>query len=108
MKPNDGRFEGIAQIPEVGDVIYLPSEHYLSHGVDDLHGGKATVTSVEEQSYGGHAMLFVRTAVKPDTLTSWRYLEEMQAELAERFGDTAAHPDPDDRPEFNDPSESWL
>ena len=107
MKPNYGRYEGVRQVPEVGDVIYIPSQRSLSHGVDDVRGGRAAVTAVEELLCAGKATLFIRTPVEPDTLTSWAYLEEQQAELAARFGDSEAHPDPDERPQFNDAAGDW-
>lgn len=108
MKPNEGRYDGIRQVPEVGDVIYIPSERYLSHGIDDVQGGRTTVTAVEEQRSAGKPMLFVRTQVKPDSWINWAFLEERQQELAARFGEAEAHPDPDERPEFNDSAAGWL
>ena len=111
MRPNDGRYEGVEQVPEVGDAIYVPSQRHLSRGADDVRGGRTVVTAVEELPCGGGLRgpaLFVRTPVKPDTLTSWRYLEEQQAELAARFGDEEARPDPDHRPQFNDPNDGWT
>jgi hypothetical protein len=104
VRPNRGKYEGIQQVPEVGDVIYIPTQIYLSHGVDDIQGGQATVTEVQEIICGGKPMVFVRTDIMPDALKNWRFLEEQQAELASWFGDRKAYPDPDHSPEFN---EGW-
>ncbi|OQC44424.1 MAG: hypothetical protein BWX59_01905 [Bacteroidetes bacterium ADurb.Bin028] len=38
---------------------------------------------------------------RPGTSYNLRYLLEYQNEWEEKYGDAIAHPDPDDRPEFN-------
>jgi hypothetical protein len=37
--------EGV-EIPRVGDIIYIDTELHLSHGVDDIRGGKTRILSV--------------------------------------------------------------
>jgi hypothetical protein len=82
--------------PYVGQKIYVPTSLYLSHGLDDFEGGIATITKIEKD-YN----LMVGIKEQPGTLYNWKYLLEKQEELKKRFGKRKAHPDPDDRPEFN-------
>lgn len=89
-------------LPKVGDVIYVPTDLYLSHGVDDFHGGKAQVVEVREEISAGLKQPFVRVRENPDALYNWIYLSRQQEELKKKFGDQKAHPDPDYRPEFNE------
>jgi hypothetical protein len=85
--------------PKVGDVIYVPSALYVFRGSDDFQGGKATVSRVEFN--------FVNIVERPNHGYNWDLLRDEQEKLKERFGDNVAHPDPDDRPEFNDENEGW-
>ena len=91
-----------ASIPKVGDVIYVPTDLYLSHGVDDFRGGKARVVEVVEEVSAGLKTPFIRVGERLDTLYNWSYLSRQQEELRDEFGDQEAHPDPDYRPEFNE------
>jgi hypothetical protein len=50
----------------------------------------------------GRATPFVRVAQEPDTWHNWRELASMQKKLRAEFGGEWAHPDPDNRPEFNE------
>jgi signal peptidase II len=88
--------------PKPGDVIYVDTELYLSHGVDDFRGGKATVSQVKDEMLGGRAVPFVEVAENPGSFYNWEYLAEKQPALAAEFGDARAHPIPDYRPEFNE------
>jgi hypothetical protein len=92
------------QVPELraGDVIYVDTELYISHGRDDFRGGLGEVTDVKMDRIGGKPVPYVRVAQEPDTLHSWPYLAPMQKKLREEFGKKWAHPDPDFRPEFNE------
>lgn len=90
------------EVPKPGDVIYVDTELYLSHGVDDFRGGKATVSQVKDETLGGLGGPFVEVAENPGSFYNWEYLAEKQAELAAKFGDARAHPIPDYRPEFNE------
>jgi hypothetical protein len=65
--------------------------------MDDFQGGLATITHVTDEKY----YIGVKIKEKPSTTYNWTYLLELQDELKKRFGKTKAHPDPDDRPEFN-------
>ena len=92
----------MAEVPKVGNVIYLNTQLHLSHGIDDFRGGKATVTKVFMDVSGGKPTPFIETAEDPGARYNWEILAEAQAQLAAKFGDSWAHPDPDYRPEFND------
>ena len=93
----------MADVPKPGDVIYLDTELFLWHGVDDLRGGKATVTNVRMDVSLGRPTPFVETAENPGSYYNWELLAEQQAALAAKFGERWAHADPDYRPEFNEP-----
>ncbi|HOG38261.1 MAG TPA: hypothetical protein PLD95_02200 [bacterium] len=91
-------------IPQPGDKIYVPTSLYLGHGMDDFVGGLATVSKVETcddlpEDHYNHYMIEIEE--RPGTSYNLRYLLEYQNEWEEKYGDAIAHPDPDDRPEFN-------
>jgi hypothetical protein len=94
--------QSVFTVPKVGDMIYVPSDLYLSHGVDDFQGGKAEVVEVREEISAGLKQPFVRVRENPDTLYNWIHLFKQQEDLKKKFGDQKAHPDPDYRPEFNE------
>lgn len=85
------------KIPKVGNIIYLRTELYLSHGEDDVLGGKATVAKVEFR-YG---ILWVKTHEVPSFEYGWEALERHQKALKKEFKDQWAKPIPDFRAEFN-------
>jgi hypothetical protein len=87
--------------PTVGDVVYVDTDLYVSHGADDFRGGKATVCAVQlGQGLGGQTA-WIEVSQNPGMFYNWAVLSEQQAQLAAQFGDAWAHPDPDLRPEFN-------
>jgi hypothetical protein len=85
-----------------GDVIYIGTELYLGHGRDDFRGGLAEVMDIRQEKSKGQLTPFVRVVQQPDTLHNWKLLASEQKEHCQRHGKSWAHPDPDDRPEFND------
>jgi hypothetical protein len=93
-----GRVPGLRK----GDVIYVETELYVGHGVDDFRGGLAEVSEVRQDISKGQPTPFVRVVQQPDTIHNWKLLASEQKELRQRHGKDWAHPDPDDRPEFND------
>jgi hypothetical protein len=92
------------QVPELrsGDVIYVDSSIYLSHGRDDFRGGLAEVVSLRDGLSAGSHVPFVCLAQHPGTWHNWHRLAAEQKELRALFGKNWSHPDPDDRPEFNE------
>ena len=84
--------------PRIGDEVYVDSEYYLSHGRDDFEGGRASVSSVRHE----HGRPYIEVTERPGTLYDWLMLHAKQRELAARFGERRAHPDPDVRAEFNE------
>jgi hypothetical protein len=85
-----------------GDVIYIGTELYLGHGRDDFRGGLAEVSEMRMEKSKGQPTPFVRVVQQPDTLHNWKLLASEQKELRQKHGKDWAHPDPDDRLEFND------
>ncbi len=83
----------------MGQDVYHPSVLYLTHGTDDFHGGLCEITDVIEKPSG----VFVRLKEYPDWEVSWPYLMEGQDEWRKQYGDQRGRPDPDERPEFNEP-----
>ena len=86
----------------MGDVIYVDTYLYVSHGRDDFRGGLAEVIGFRSDISAGRPTPFVCVAQEPDSWHNWQMLAPMQKELRERHGKEWAHPDPDDRPEFNE------
>ncbi len=97
-KTNACRERKLTDLPEVGDIIYTPTQMYMSHGVDDICGGKATVTKVEFN--GGYYAISVKEV---PNRWNWDYLSLQQRKLKDEFGDNWAYPDPDNHPDAN----SW-
>lgn len=91
------------RVPELrkGDVIYIGTELYLGHGRDDFRGGLAEVTEIRPDISKGKPTPFIRVAQEPDTLHNWKILAADQKKLRTEFGKSWAHPDPDNRAEFN-------
>jgi hypothetical protein len=91
-------------MPELrnGDVVYVDTELYVSHGRDDFRGGLAEVTEVRPDISKGNPTPFIRVAQEADTLHNWKILAADQKKLRAEFGKKWAHPDPDHRPEFNE------
>jgi hypothetical protein len=90
--------------PYIGQKIYVSTSLYLSHGMDDFEGGIATISKIEESSFlpkDSVNYLMVGIKERPGTLYNWKNLLEHQEEFKKRFGKKHAHPDPDNRPEFN-------
>ncbi|HEY1528515.1 MAG TPA: hypothetical protein VGH51_19995 [Candidatus Angelobacter sp.] len=91
-------------VPELrnGDVVYVDTELYIGHGRDDFRGGLAEVTEVRPDISKGKPTPFIRVAQEPDTLHNWKILAADQKKLRAEFGKSWAHPDPDNRAEFNE------
>lgn len=96
--------------PVIGQKIYVPSSLYVYRGQDDFAGGKATINKIERSKDlppDHYNYLMVGIEGRPGTMYNWRPLLERQEELEKMYGDQIAHPDPDDRPEFNDYNADW-
>jgi len=92
--------------PKVGDIIYVGSAFYLSHGSDDVVGGLAEIVSIDIDPKGaerGFNRIFVETKQHPGRGLNWDILKEEQEELKKQFGKKWAYEDPDNSPESN----SW-
>lgn len=87
--------------PKVGDIIYVGSAYYLSHGMDDFEGGKAKISKVYKSMSAGKMVDFVEVEENPGCSYNWEFLRQEQDKLQKQFGEQIAHPDPDDREEFN-------
>ncbi|MGA2392007.1 MAG: hypothetical protein ABSH03_01495 [Candidatus Lustribacter sp.] len=102
-------------IPKPGDIIYVETDLYVGHGVDDFRGGKARVAVVRmgdstglplesgcaRRTCRGKQVPWVEVVENPGTSYNWELLAEQQAKLATEFGDVWAHAAPDLRPQFN-------
>ena len=92
------------RLPELrqGDIIYVDTDLYLSHGIDDFRGGLAEVAEFGTQTSAAMPTPFVKVVQLMDTWHNWQILAEQQRKLRAKFGKLWAHPDPDYRPEFNE------
>jgi len=86
----------------IGDVIYVDTSRYLSHGRDDFQGGLAEVIGFRPDISAGKPTPFVCVAQEPDSWHNWNVLASMQKKLRQEHGQNWSHPDPDHRPEFNE------
>jgi len=92
------------EVPELrpGDVIYVDSSIYLSHGRDDFRGGLAEVVSLRPGLSAGRHAPFVCVAQEPSTWHNWQMPAAAQKALRARYGKNWSRHDPDYRPEFNE------
>lgn len=93
--------EGSVPVLRPGDIIYVDTSLYLSHGVDDFRGGLAEVAEFGTQKSAGKPTPFVKVVQLIDTWQNWQMLAADQRKLRAEFGRAWAHPDPDHRLEFN-------
>jgi hypothetical protein len=95
MLKDISHYPNIKEIPKVGDVIYVQTSLYLSHGEDDFQGGKAKIIKVEDGISGGHPAIYISINTRPGYSYNWQFLEEEQERLRKEFGNEWSHPDPD-------------
>lgn len=89
-------------VPKVGQEIYVPTELYMSHGKDDIHGGLAKVVKVIPEMHGDRKVHGIQVEELPGKTYFWEnYLAENQEKWRQQYGEQRAMPDPDDLPEFN-------
>jgi hypothetical protein len=93
--------EGLVPDLRKGDIIYVNTSLYLSHGVDDFRGGLAEVAEFGMQTSAGRPTPFVRIVQEKDAWQNWQMLAADQRKHRAEFGRNWAHPDPDHRLEFN-------
>ena len=96
--------------PKVGDKIYVGSSFYVYRGEDDFSGGLATINKVEYSKSlpkGHHNYTFIGLEERPNTMYNWNNLMENQEKLKKEYSGKIAHPDPDDRAEFNSQNADW-
>jgi hypothetical protein len=101
LEKKDPAYYGCKSIPVIGQEIYVSGAMYMSHGEDDFAGGRAEIDSVREDISGGCPAIFISIKERPGHGYNWKFLEDEQEKLAKAYGNERAHPDPDDRPEFN-------
>ena len=96
--------------PKIGEKIYVPGSMYVYRGEDDFAGGVAKINKIEKSKHlpeDHYNYMMVGIEERSGCMYNWKALLEKQEELAKRFGDQVAHPDPDFRPEFNCPNDDW-
>lgn len=96
--------------PKIGQKIYVESTIYVYRGADDFAGGIAIINKIERSKTlpKGHSnYIFVGIEERPGSMYNWTILCKEQDKLKGIYGDEIAHPDPDDRPEFNQPDADW-
>jgi len=85
------------------DTIFIPTSLYLSHGVDDMRGGRTTVLKISVGVLGRGNTNFVTVAVDPHSHYNWdTYLSQLQTKLRKKFGWRRAKAIPDYRPSSNE------
>lgn len=102
MKELTGQKEII--LPKVGSKLYVQTSLYIGHGQDDFEGGLATIEEIEEDPNlpkDHYNYYMVRLKERPGWCYNLRYLLEEQKKLKKEYKGKIAHPDPDDRMEFN-------
>lgn len=87
-----------------GDEIYVPTSLYLSHGVDDFIGGRATIENIYEDdrvSRDSYNRWGISIKERPGHWYNLSYLIDEQEELKKKFGDSWCYEDPDYSPSAN-------
>ena len=85
--------------PFIGQKLYVDDQLHITHGIDDVAGGLATISHVETWPNGSFFVSFAE--LDPDATYSYSYLLENQARWAEEYGNRTARSNPDYRAEFN-------
>ncbi len=96
--------------PKIGQEIYVQSSFYVYRGIDDFAGGLATINKIEHSDHlpKDHVnYTMVGIIERPGSMYNWNNLVENQEKLAKEYAGQKAHPDPDDRAEFNCPDADW-
>lgn len=92
----------VPPVPKVGQEIYVNTHLFLSHGEDDVLGGRATVIEVLKEQRGDRVVHEVKVKEHPGYTYYWEHnLAECQEDLKKKFDDQRAKPIPDHREEFN-------
>jgi len=102
----DWRYE-VNKEPNPNEKIYVSSSFFMGHGKDDFAGGLATIDEVmyDSELPKDHCnYTFIGIKERFGWKYNWRNVLENQKEWAKLYAGEIAHPDPDDRPEFN---EDW-
>lgn len=76
-----------AELPKVGDDIYLPGAMYIDHGEDDRAGGLAEVVKIENG--------MIRVKEFPGSSFNWDGLRDNQERWKKEYKKNRACPDPD-------------
>lgn len=97
--------------PKIGDLIFIPSSFYISHGADDIMGGEAEISEIllsDSLPENHFNYIFIKLKGFSKT-TSWNYKSLMneQIELKEEYGSQKAKPDPDLHPDSNPVNYGW-
>lgn len=78
-------------IPKVGDDIYIDTILHLEHAADNIYGGLARVTSIQEGVSAGQPVHYVTVEGLIDQFNWETYLAPLQAKLKVEFADSRAH-----------------
>jgi len=106
------------EIPKKGDDIYIGSELYLGHGVDDFSGGLCKIIEIgKSKMYMGNeglehkfeaskentklSEIFVEVKERPGHYYNLEHLLENQEKWKKDYGKRRGKPDPDYSPMFN-------
>lgn len=93
------------KLPKIGDIIYIPSAHYIDRGQDDWEGGKATIDKVyiSKTLPKDHInAIFIGIEGQSSTMHNYKSLLKEQEKLKKEYGDKFAYSKPDVREEFNE------
>lgn len=97
--------------PKIGDKIYVDASYHVYRGEDDFEGGLATINRIDiSKSLPKDHINSIFIGIEernPAHSYNYKMLMEEQDELKERYQKQVAHPNPDLRPEFNQPDSDW-
>jgi len=88
-------FDLPANVPKVGDLIYLPTRGSIDHGYDDVWGGVGMVKEIKQGISAGVPASFVTAHEQPGRGHNWEFLGPEQTKLKQDYGNGWARPDPD-------------
>jgi hypothetical protein len=89
-------------LPAVGQYIYVDSDYYLGHGIDDFEGGLCRVATVAVDEAGGRVRFALDIAPNRLHFESVASFATHQAELRRKFGRRKGYPRPDTGMACND------
>jgi len=82
-------------LPKIGQIVYVPTSLYISHGRDDFRGGVCTISRITDDTSAGKPVPFVEVEERLGHRYNWQYLSENQKKWKSECGNQKGREDSD-------------